>query len=222
MSDSPDTSGPGRFSAGTDATVAVSRLRVLLVDDNAERARAVADGLAAQGCVIVGTVPEPADLVRRVREGAVDVVVCDLDSPSRDALESMGALHRDEPRPVVMFVDRSDPDSIGAAMQAGVAAYVIEGLSPARVKSVVDVAVARFAAHQALKAELAAARTALSERKLIERAKGILMSSRSMSEAEAFAALRGLAMDRGRKLAEVADSVVALEAMLRQPAKPTR
>jgi len=205
------------ISRATSTQAPTGTLRVLLVDDNAERAATVAAGLMAQGCVIVGTIPNAIDLVGEVRAGLVDVIVCDLDSPSRDALESMRALHRDEPRPVVMFVDRSDPESIGAAMDAGVAAYVIEGLSPSRVKSVVDVAIARFSAHQALKAELAAARTALSERKLIERARGILMS-----EEEAFAALRGLAMDQGRKLAEVADSVVALEGMLRGGKKPNR
>jgi response regulator NasT len=190
-------------------------LRVLLVDDNADRAAAVSAGLVADGCVVIGPVSDHADLIRRVRDANADVIVCDLDSPSRDAIESMQALNRDEPRPVIMFVDRSDPDSIEAAMHAGVAAYVIEGLVPSRVKAVIDVAVARFQAHQALKAELHEARSALAERKLVERAKGILMQSRRMSEQEAYGTLRRLAMDQGKRLAEVAGSVITLSKMLR-------
>ena len=197
-------------------------LRVLLVDDNAARAAAVRHGLQADGCTVVDVVPDAADLVARVRAAAAEVIVCDLDNPSRDAIESMRVLHRDEPRPVVMFVDQSDPASIGAAMEAGVAAYVIEGLSPGRVKSVVDVAIARFTAHQALKKELEDTRSALNERKLVERAKGILMDGKGMTEDEAHRALRRLAMEQGRKLADVADSVIALEAMLKPGQKRPR
>ena len=190
-------------------------LRILLVDDNAARAELVRAGLEADGCVVIDVAPDATDLVRRVREAAADVIVCDFDDASRDAIESMRALNRDEPRPVVMFVDRSDPDSIAAAMAAGVAAYVIEGLAPGRVKAVVDVAIARFTAHQALKAELHEARSALSDRKLIERAKGLLMQSRRMTEDEAFRTLRNLAMEQGKRLADVAESVITLAKMLK-------
>lgn len=190
-------------------------LRILLVDDNAVRAELVRAGLEADGCVVIDVAPDVTDLVRRVREAAVDVIVCGFDDASRDAIESMRALNRDEPRPVVMFVDRSDPDNIAAAMAAGVAAYVIEGLAPGRVKAVIDVAIARFTAHQALKAELHEARSALSDRKLIERAKGLLMQSRRMTEDEAFRTLRNLAMDQGKRLADVAESVITLARMLK-------
>ena len=190
-------------------------LRVLLVDDNQVRAEEVAAGLRADGCEVVRVVREASDLVRAVREAAADVIVCDIDAPSRDAIESMRVLHRDEPRPVVMFVDRSDAGLIADAVEAGVAAYVIEGLSPARVRSVIDVAVARFRAHQAMRAELAEVRTALSERKLVERAKGILMATRRVSEEAAFRSLRGLAMDQGKRLAEVAESIISVESLLR-------
>jgi response regulator NasT len=190
-------------------------LRILLIDDNAERAEAVSAGLRADGCTVVGVVPNTAEIVRVVRDAAAEVIVCDLDSPSRDAIESLRVLHQDEPRPVVMFVDKSDPGSIAAAMEAGVAAYVIEGLAPSRVKAVIDVAMARFATFQGLRTELADARSALTERKQVERAKGILMKSRHMSEEEAFRTLRRLAMDQGKKLAEVAESVIALAGLLR-------
>jgi len=191
------------------------KLRVLLVDDNAERAAAVSAGLAADGCEVVALVADHADIVAEVRRARADVIVCDLDHASRDAIDSMRALHRDEPRPVVMFVDRTEPGSIAAAMEAGVAAYVVEGLSPSRVRAVIDVAVARFQAHQALRAELAEARSQLSERKLVERAKGLLMQTRRMSEDETYRTLRRLAMDQGKRLADVAESVIAMAKLLR-------
>ena len=190
-------------------------LRILLIDEDVARAGLVRAGLEADGCVVIDVAPDATDLVRRVRAAAADVIVCDFDAASRDAIESMRALNRDEPRPVVMFVDRSDPDSIAAAMSAGVSAYVIEGLAVGRVKAVVDVAIARFAAHQALKAELREARSALSDRKLIERAKGLLMQSRRMSEEEAFRTLRNLAMSQGKRLTEIAESVITLAKMLK-------
>jgi response regulator NasT len=197
------------------------KLRVLLIDDNAERAAAVSAGLEADGCEIVGKVHNPSDLlglglIALVRNARADIVVCDFDNPSRDTIESMQALNRDEPRPVVMFVDRADPTNINAAMKAGVAAYVVEGLVPSRVKAVIDVAAARFRAHQAMKAELDQALSALAERKLVERAKGILMKSRRMSEEEAFGTLRRLAMDQGKRLADVAESVITLSKMLHE------
>jgi len=190
-------------------------LRVLIVDANLERAEAVASGLKADGCLVVGTVPDHADIIALVRSSGADVIVCDLDHASRDAIDAMHALHQDEPRPVVMFVDRTDPGSTEAAMAAGVAAYVVEGLHPGRVRAVIDVAVARFTAHQALRAELAEVRSALNERKLVERAKGLLMQTRRMSEDDAYRALRRLAMDQGKRLADVAESVIAMEKLLK-------
>ena len=198
----------------TCGSMAKPALRIFLLDDNSDRAAAVSAGLIDAGCVIVGLAASSADLVQQVRQSSADVVVCDLDNPSRDTIESMQALNRDEPRPVVMFVDRSDPQSIAAAMNAGVAAYVIEGMVPSRVKAVIDVAIARFQAHQALKAELHEVRSALAERKLVERAKGILMQSRRLSEEQAFSTLRRLAMDQGKRLSDVAESVITLSKML--------
>jgi response regulator NasT len=179
-------------------------LRVLLVDAEAERAAAVAAGLEAAGCTVVAISPDVAELTQRVREAGADVIVCDLDDPSRDALESMRALHRDEPRPVVVFAARGEPDQIEAALDAGVAAYVVEGLSPARVRPVLEVAIRRFRAHQALRAQLEQAQATLAERVVIERAKGVLMQRRKLSEEEAYRLLRRWAMDGGRRLADVA------------------
>ena len=189
-------------------------MRVLLVDDNAARAAAVQAGLEADGCTVVAVVPDATNLVAQVRATAAEVIVCDIDNPSRDAIESLRALHRDEPRPVAMFVDQSDPERIGAAMEAGVAAYVIEGLSPGRVRAVLDVAVARFRAHQALRSELADARTALAERKVVERAKGILMRARGMDEDAAFTTLRRMAMEQGQRLVDIANGIISVSSLL--------
>ncbi len=177
---------------------------MLLVDGEADRAAAVKTGLESAGCVVVAVAPDAADLTRMVRDAAADVIVCDLDDPGRDALESMRALHRDEPRPVVVFAARGEPQQIEAAIEAGVAAYVVEGLAPHRVRPVIEVAIRRFRAHQALRARLEQAQATLADRVVIERAKGVLMQRRSLSEEEAYRVLRRWAMDRGERLAQVA------------------
>jgi two-component system, response regulator / RNA-binding antiterminator len=191
-------------------------LRVLIVDDNSGRGEAVAEALRAEGCDVAGVVPDRIDLIEQVRATQADVIVCALDAASRDTIESMSALNRDEPRPVVMFVDKSEPGRIEEAMQAGVAAYVIEGLAPNRVKPVIDVAMARFRAHQQLQGQLHEAQSALAERKLLDRAKLILMKTRKMSEDEAHRTLRRLAMEQGKKLREVAESVISLSEMIKK------
>lgn len=179
-------------------------MRVLLIDGEADRAAAVRAGLEAAGCIVVAVAPDIADLTGMVREAAADVIVCDLDDPGRDALESMRALNRDEPRPVVVFAARGEPEQIEAALEAGVAAYVVEGLSANRVRPVIEVAIRRFRAHQALRARLEEAQATLAERAVIERAKGMLMQRRRMSEEEAYRLMRRWAMDRGEKLVQVA------------------
>lgn len=126
----------------------------------AERAALVAAGLAEAGCDVVAVAPDAADLTRRVRESRAEVIVCDLDDPGRDALESMRVLNRDEPRPVVLFANRGEPEQIGAALEAGGAAYVVEGLTRNRVRPVIEVDIRRFRAHQALREELETTRHA--------------------------------------------------------------
>jgi len=179
-------------------------LRILLIDGESERAAAVKAGLEAAGCLVVAVAPDAADLTRMVREAGADVIVCDIDDPGRDALESMRALQRDEPRPVVVFAARGEPDQIEAALEAGVAAYVVEGLSPSRVRPVIEVAIRRFRAHQALCARLEEAQATLADRVVIERAKGVLMQRRRLSEEDAYRLLRRWSMDRSEKLAQVA------------------
>ncbi len=179
-------------------------LRVLLVDGEPERAEAVRLGLEAAGCTVVAIAPDAADLTARVRASQADVIVCDLDDPSRDALESMRALNRDEPRPVVLFAERGAPEQIEAALEAGVAAYVVEGLAPARVRPVLEVAIRRFRAHEALRAQLAEARATLEERDQIAAAKRRLMRDEGLSEPEAHRRLQRMAMERRLKLGPMA------------------
>nr|WP_249731824.1 ANTAR domain-containing protein [Roseococcus sp. SDR] len=175
-----------------------------MVDGEPERAEAVRLGLEAAGCAVVAIAPDVADLTARVRASQADVIVCDLDDPSRDALESMRALNRDEPRPVVLFAERGAPEQIEAALEAGVAAYVVEGLAPARVRPVLEVAIRRFRAHEALRAQLAEARATLEERDQIAAAKRRLMRDEGLSEPEAHRRLQRMAMERRLKLGPMA------------------
>lgn len=174
------------------------------MDGEALRAEAVRQGLEAAGCTVVAIAPDVADLTARVRLSQADVIVCDLDDPSRDALESMRALNRDEPRPVVLFAERGAPEQIEAALEAGVAAYVVEGLAPTRVRPVLEVAIRRFRAHEALRAELAEARATLEERDQIAVAKRRLMRDEGLSEPEAHRRLQRMAMERRLKLGTMA------------------
>ena len=181
----------------------------MLVDGYPERAEALASALLTSGHTIIARLTSGSDLRFEVERLAPDVVIIDLDSPDRDFLEDMHALNRDNPRPIVAFTENDDPGRIRAAVRAGVSAYVVGGLSAVRVLPVLDVAIARFEQFQALQNELTDARNALAERKVIERAKGILMQQRRMDEESAYSAMRRMAMDRNLKLVELARSVIA-------------
>ena len=185
------------------------KLRVLLVDERADRARDLASTLEAAGCQVVAQLVGAVDLHATLRAVQPDVVIVDMDSPDRDTLEDMQRITSEQPRPIVMFVDESDSESIRTAVRAGVAGYVVKGSSPDRIRPVLEVAVARFEEFQALKSELARAQSTLADRKVIERAKGILMEKRGLSEEIAFQMLRKMAMNQGVRLAEVARHVLA-------------
>ncbi|MGE0810443.1 MAG: ANTAR domain-containing response regulator [Immundisolibacter sp.] len=185
-----------------------SPLRVMLVDDDPERRALVAGALAGAGLAVVAELATADGLIRAVASCAPDVVIIDLESPDRDILEHMRCLSRDNPHPVVMFASNSDADTIREAIEAGVSAYVVDGLSPGRVRSVVEVAIARFRQYASLQSELAQARTSLAQRKLVERAKGILMTRGGRSENDAYHALRKLAMDQNKTIAEIAQGVI--------------
>jgi response regulator NasT len=189
-------------------------MRVLVVDESPERAAVLREGLARAGYEVAAALAAPIELLRAVEQVRPDVIIIDTDSPSRDVLEHVVLITRDQPRPIVMFSSDDAPNTIRDAVRAGVSAYVVDGLDAARVKSIVEVAVARFDEYQRLREELADTNLKLEERKLVERAKGILMKARGMDEDEAFQALRRMAMDRGKRLGEIAQQLIDMADLL--------
>ena len=183
-------------------------------DGEAERSRSLRIGLLEHGYNIVAVLPADAYLPDRVAQIGPDMIIVDAESNARDTLEHVVMATRDARRPIVLFTQDEDMSHVGAAIAAGVTAYVVAGLAPDRVKPVLDVALARFRHEEALKQELADARAMLSERKTIERAKGILMSRHTMSETEAYARLRKTAMDKGLKVADVAQRILDVADLL--------
>jgi response regulator NasT len=183
-------------------------LRVLLIDDGAHRVRLIRDELVAQGHEVVGVMDSARVIHLAVEQLRPDAVIVDSESPSRDTLEHLAALSERNPRPVVVFAEVDADDPMRRAMAAGVSAYVVAGLQPHRVASVLRVAIARFEQDRQLRSELAEVRQQLSQRKVIDRAKGLVMKRQGLAEDEAYALLRKTAMDKGLKLAELAQRLV--------------
>jgi response regulator NasT len=190
-------------------------LRILLIDQNVTRASILEEGLREAGYTTVTVLRDTENLLRRIVDVDPDVICIDLEDPNRDVLEQMFQVSRVVRRPVAMFVDRSDAEMIKAAVESGVGAYVVDGLKKERVKAVVDMAVNRFKAFNDLRDELDRTKQALEERKLIERAKGILMRQQGISEDEAYALLRKAAMSDNKRLVEIAQAVVTAAGLLR-------
>jgi response regulator NasT len=190
-------------------------LTVAVVDPSHARAAIVEEGLRAAGVARVVVIAETEDLLARLAEVSPDVVVIDLESPSRDLLEQMFHVSRAVERPVAMFVDQSDKAMMQAAVDAGISAYVVDGLKPERVKTIIDIAILRFNAFARLQRELSEAKNELANRKVIERAKGLLMQLKGLKEDEAYALLRRTAMNEKRKLADIARSIVTAADLLR-------
>lgn len=189
-------------------------LTILVIDENRIRAAIIEDGLREAGHGAVTVIHDIAGIARRIAEIEPDVIIIDLESPNRDVLENMFQLSRAVKRPIAMFVDRSDHASIEAAIEAGVSAYVVDGLKKERVKTIMDMAISRFNAFSRMARELEEARGALERRKVVDRAKGILMTSRGLSEEQAYALLRKTAMNQNRKIAEIAQSLVTAADLL--------
>lgn len=190
-------------------------LRVLLIDDGAHRVPLIRDELTRLGYVVVGVLDSATLIHDCVVQLAPDVVIVDSESPSRDTLEHLATLSANNPRPVVVFAEDDDESPLRLALKAGVSAYVVAGLQPQRLAPVLQVAILRFEQEKALRAELEDAKVQLSARKTIERAKGILMEQAGLSEEAAHKHLRKLAMDRGQKLADVAERIIEARDLLR-------
>ena len=189
-------------------------LSILIIDENVIRASIIEEGLREAGHLRVTVIHEVRGVARIIAAQQPDVIFIDIENPNRDMMEHLFQLTRTVSRPIAMFVDRSDSASIEAAVEAGVSAYIVDGLKKERVKPILDMAVSRFKAFSRLQRELAEARSALEERKVIERAKGLIMRARNMTEEEAFALLRQTAMNENVKLSEVAQSVVTAAGLL--------
>ena len=190
-------------------------LKILIVDDAPDRRRALQAALAAVPGVQVACVVESArEILARVNEHRPDVVLIDTTSPSRDVLEQLGVVSSTAPRPVVIFAEDGTTETIRDALKVGVSAYIVDGIAPGRLDAVMRVAIERFTAEQELRTQLAETRGELADRKVIERAKGLIMKQRKVSEEEAFKALRDLAMQRGKKIGEIARQVIDAASLL--------
>ena len=185
-----------------------SNLKIAIVDESPIRAAILEDGLREAGVTLVERIAETRNLLARVYAMDPDVILIDLESPSRDELEQMFQVSRAVKRPIAMFVDQSDTASIQASVDAGVSAYIVGNLQKDRIKTILDLCISRFNAFARLQGELDQAKDALQERKIIDRAKGVLMKAKKLSEEDAYALLRKTAMNEHKKIAEIAQSVV--------------
>lgn len=193
----------------------MSDLSVLVVDADHERCALIVDGLRAAGHQVAELLDDTHELLQQVEKLAPDVIIISADLPSRDSLENLKLVNRNLPKPIVMFVDESVEGLAAEAVKAGVSAYVVDGLRPARVQPLLESAIARFNEIQELRQELEQSKADLAARKVIDQAKGILMKERGIDEGQAFAAIRKMAMDRGLKLAQVAEDIIRISQLLR-------
>jgi two-component system, response regulator / RNA-binding antiterminator len=192
----------------------MKKVEVMLIDAHPGRSAILEQALSDAGYHITIRTARTDQLLQQVRETQPDVILIDIELPDRDTLEQLRDVGLNQPRPIVMFAERSDPETTAAALRAGVSAYVVDDLNPRRLQPIMEVAIARFREYQALRRELEETRNRLAERKVIEKAKGLLMAQRNLSEEEAYQALRKLAMDRNQRIGEVARTVTSLLEML--------
>ena len=189
-------------------------LKILVIDEDPVRAAILKEGLGDAGHLRVEWIADTSDLYMRITALDPDVVLIDLENPNRDVLEEMFQVSREVKRPIAMFVDQSDTAMITASVDAGVSAYIVDGLKKERIKSILDMTISRFNAFSRLQTELDEAKTQLEDRKTIDRAKGILMKQKGISEDEAYTLLRKNAMNQKKKIAEVAASLVSAAELL--------
>lgn len=189
-------------------------MRVAIVDESAARASIIQEGLAEIEDCEIFVVTERRGLLRRIEEIGPDIVLMDLGNPSRDVLEEYFAVSRVLARPIAMFVDESDDESIAASVEAGVSAYVVDGLSARRIRNLLDLTVLRFNAFARLQADLAEAKGKLAEREIVDRAKRILMNSRGIPEPQAYSEMRKAAMNQGRRIIDIAEAIVTAHDLL--------
>jgi len=189
-------------------------LKVMIIDHNPTRTVVLTEAVRELGHEVVANLGPDSDILREVHVQQPDVILIDMDLPDRDTLESMRLISTETPKPIVMFAEQSDSQTISEAISSGVSAYIVDGLNPKRLRPIMDVAIARFQEHQALKSELQTTRNQLAERKEIEKAKGIMMRAKGLDEPAAHAAMRKLAMDRNVRMIEVARMIISADELL--------
>jgi len=189
------------------------RLKIMLVDQDAGRSAILRQALSDAGHTVVARIEPGRSLLSEVQACRPDIVIVDMEAPGRDTLEQMREIGRDQPKPIILFSNKRDGEYIRQAVQAGVSAYVVDGLSRERIMPIVEVAIARFREFEALRQELHETKSQLADRKVIDKAKGVLMQRRGLSEDAAYQLLRKAAMDRNLKVAEVARTLLALESL---------
>jgi response regulator NasT len=194
---------------------AESSPKIVIVDENPIRAAILEEGLREAGFVAVEHIREMHNLLARIYALDPDVIVIDLENPSRDVLEQMFQVSRAVRRPIAMFVDQSDSDSIRASVDAGVSAYIVDGLKKERLKPILDLCISRFNAFARLQDELDRTKSALEDRKAIDRAKGILMKLKGLTEDEAYVLLRSTAMREKKKIGDIAQSIITAAELLK-------
>ena len=192
----------------------MDNLHIVVVDPDKDRAEIIIDGLKQDQSARVTLISETVGLAQKLRDLSPDIVLIDFENPGRDMLTEVAVASTPTERPVAMFIDHSNKDMMTDALAAGVSAYVVDGLRKERVRPIIEMAIARFHAFARLQAELTATKAALAERKTIDRAKGLLMKARSIGEEEAYALLRKTAMDQGKRVYDVADSIVTAAGLL--------
>jgi response regulator NasT len=201
---------PNSASSGKPSELRSSSLKIVIVDESSVRAAILEEGLREAGYLHVQRIAETDRLLGRIYEIDPDVILIGLENPSRDVLEQMFQMSRTVKRPIAMFVDQSDSAAIQAAVDAGVSAYIVDGLKKERVTSILDLCISRFNAFSQLQNELERAKDALEERKIIDRAKGALMKAKNINEEEAYNLLRKTAMNENKRIIEVAQSVLTV------------
>ncbi|AIT79511.1 ANTAR domain-containing response regulator [Novosphingobium pentaromativorans] len=189
-------------------------MRIAVIDESAARASIIQEGLVALDDCEIFVLTERRGLLARIGEINPDIVLMDLGNPSRDVLEEYFSVSRALDRPIAMFVDESDDESIAASVEAGVSSYVVDGLAPNRIRPILDLAITRFNAFSRLQNDLAAAKGKLAERETIDAAKRILMNSKGLPEPKAYAELRKAAMNQGKRIVDIAEAIVTADRLM--------
>mgnify|MGYP000021998569 FL=1 len=188
--------------------------RVMLVDNTPSRSVILEQALLDQGLMVVCHLENAQGLIKNVEIHQPDIIIMALESPDRNTLENMAVLSQHNPKPVILFCDDDDSKIIIQSVQAGASAYIVDGLNPNRIKSILDVAIARFSEYQALRKELKQTRDQLADRKIIDKAKGLLMKTKGLDEEQAYHAMRKMAMDQSKPLVDIAQNILSVMELL--------